>query len=880
MALVRWQATVQDGNGDYVVNPSVTVRNAADNSLADIFDDAGLAKANPFTGTSEGFVYFNAIPGRYIIEGVKGAETAEDWIVDLAATNNIAFYATRADAVVAANETDWPVGAIIADGKVSYRYNGTGTTIADMPGWVPHGGNSLAHWGVTGAGDETAKVQAAFDATDAAHLSGIGVDVTISSITIPAQNITWVCKDTRFVRSVASATPVVTIAGEFTFDELTVTTPGATSDAGIRVQGSNVTGGLLRANPIASTDGIGIHFQSVGSSYIDNIIIDQIRSVGFRTNFYLNKVERSEIKNIRGGNYVTGFYAVDCRNSRFNNGYFSTVHPLATGGPGNNGMLLESSVDDGSTNLWFNDWVVQDSGEHAYRIGGQATTSNVWIVNPTAKNTGAVGAAATGGTGIKVLGGTSTADNLHRNINIVNCIVEDCQTNATGQGNFCGIDVSNIDGLRVSGIVRNKVKAYCAWDGIFINCVKNADIDLRVLNARRHAARFLAESVASYPGMTGYTGDIRLSGSYHSAALAAPAIQFHDATATDDDGVFANISGNIEIMGGTAAIRAESLSAGAGYYSDISLYVSYSDPVSTAGAPAFQGTDDFTLDVTAPYYGSFSPNAGNGSRYFDPSTALHRVKYDGVWRTTLQATTTSTDTTTSRLHRTDDNMIFHALRRFGSYYPAGGSANIDNAVAGDAGLYEATLAGTFPEPSGFWWITTQAMYFGSASIQRAIRYASTGTPPSGANEYMRIRANDGTWGAWRRVYNSGSVVGTVSQSGGVPTGALTERGSNANGIYYKDASGEMRCTHNLLVKPAADATSGVKVATWTFPAVFVETSSIVVTGGLMSSSPNSRMGPTFGNPTGTTVAVYYHESVGTGNDVYVRVDAVGRWYVP
>lgn len=83
MALVRWQATVQDEKGDYVVNPSITVRNAADNSLADIYDDAGSAKANPFLGTSEGFVTFKADPGRYIIEGVKDAETAQDWIVDI-----------------------------------------------------------------------------------------------------------------------------------------------------------------------------------------------------------------------------------------------------------------------------------------------------------------------------------------------------------------------------------------------------------------------------------------------------------------------------------------------------------------------------------------------------------------------------------------------------------------------------------------------------------------------------------------------------------------------------------------------------------------------------------------------------------------------------
>jgi hypothetical protein len=38
------------------------------------------------------------------------------------------------------------------------------------------------------------------------------------------------------------------------------------------------------------------------------------------------------------------------------------------------------------------------------------------------------------------------------------------------------------------------------------------------------------------------------------------------------------------------------------------------------------------------------------------------------------------------------------------------------------------------------------------------------------------------------------MVGTVSQSGGVPTGAIIERGSNANGEYVKFANGTMFCS--------------------------------------------------------------------------------------
>lgn len=44
----------------------------------------------------------------------------------------------------------------------------------------------------------------------------------------------------------------------------------------------------------------------------------------------------------------------------------------------------------------------------------------------------------------------------------------------------------------------------------------------------------------------------------------------------------------------------------------------------------------------------------------------------------------------------------------------------------------------------------------------------------------------GTTGA---LYSRDSILGTVSQSGGIPTGAIIERGSNANGRFTKYADG-------------------------------------------------------------------------------------------
>lgn len=69
-----------------------------------------------------------------------------------------------------------------------------------------------------------------------------------------------------------------------------------------------------------------------------------------------------------------------------------------------------------------------------------------------------------------------------------------------------------------------------------------------------------------------------------------------------------------------------------------------------------------------------------------------------------------------------------------------------------------------------------------------------------------IGASEDTWGDklnqnWDNLdgyladkFGPDNILGTVSQSAGVPTGALIERGSNANGEYVRLADGTQICT--------------------------------------------------------------------------------------
>jgi hypothetical protein len=123
------------------------------------------------------------------------------------------------------------------------------------------------------------------------------------------------------------------------------------------------------------------------------------------------------------------------------------------------------------------------------------------------------------------------------------------------------------------------------------------------------------------------------------------------------------------------------------------------------------------------------------------------------------------------------------------------------------------------------------------------------------------------------------IVGTVSQSGGVPTGAITERGSNANGEYVKFADGTMICTSSTAqTDTVASSFGGGFIGaeqTWTFPAPFVATPAFApfVRGSASLTWP-------IYNGTNTTTGRYYNAAiVSQAAKVYSGTHiAIGRWF--
>ena len=133
---------------------------------------------------------------------------------------------------------------------------------------------------------------------------------------------------------------------------------------------------------------------------------------------------------------------------------------------------------------------------------------------------------------------------------------------------------------------------------------------------------------------------------------------------------------------------------------------------------------------------------------------------------------------------------------------------------------------------------------------------------------------------WHKLVSlEAGVVGTVAQTGGVPTGKIIEQGSNANGSYTKFADGTMMCwrkvSHDMDTGAAQD---------WLFPVTFAANAVGGVCGvnvgtGAIAIDWADHAGNGWAN--GTTkwsTRAPNGTPSGVGNTVELHLFAIGRWF--
>ena len=129
-------------------------------------------------------------------------------------------------------------------------------------------------------------------------------------------------------------------------------------------------------------------------------------------------------------------------------------------------------------------------------------------------------------------------------------------------------------------------------------------------------------------------------------------------------------------------------------------------------------------------------------------------------------------------------------------------------------------------------------------------------------------------------YDKENILGVVSQVGGIPTGAVIERGSNANGEYVRFADGTQICHFDGTdPSPATTADGAIfrsnSPYTWTFPAGFSVGSHLYT--GASGQSSQSRWFTCRVATTTTAEIARYSTFSDTGTRTF-RAVAIGRWF--
>lgn len=148
--------------------------------------------------------------------------------------------------------------------------------------------------------------------------------------------------------------------------------------------------------------------------------------------------------------------------------------------------------------------------------------------------------------------------------------------------------------------------------------------------------------------------------------------------------------------------------------------------------------------------------------------------------------------------------------------------------------------------------------------------------------WQRMRPAAGqAWTAWRKLIGQAGIVGAVAQSGGIPTGAVIERGSNSNGDYIRLADGTQLCWATFTLSGVAVTSSfagGFRSfgGTITFPAAF--SAAPVITGNCNDVTASDAMLLTMA---GTSVSAFprlWRATSASSVNFVGCYTAVGRWY--
>ncbi|WP_338801751.1 hypothetical protein V9L13_05330 [Pseudomonas sp. RSB 5.4] len=123
-----------------------------------------------------------------------------------------------------------------------------------------------------------------------------------------------------------------------------------------------------------------------------------------------------------------------------------------------------------------------------------------------------------------------------------------------------------------------------------------------------------------------------------------------------------------------------------------------------------------------------------------------------------------------------------------------------------------------------------------------------------------------------------AILGFVTQSGGVPTGSIVERGSNSNGEYVKFADGTLICFMNPQGNPSIAANAFAAFGPYGTPVNFIS-NIFFVSAVVVPNSSNDTYGVlTSYSLSNNTVGFVFRNGASAQTFGNIKILCVGRWF--
>lgn len=182
---------------------------------------------------------------------------------------------------------------------------------------------------------------------------------------------------------------------------------------------------------------------------------------------------------------------------------------------------------------------------------------------------------------------------------------------------------------------------------------------------------------------------------------------------------------------------------------------------------------------------------------------------------------------------------------------------------------------TLNTPFGYSGILLHMAFSGTQAVQYAWSHSVS------TQSWIR-RIVSGVPTPWARSFDANNIIGDVSQSDGVPTGSVIQRGGNANGEFVRFADGTQYCWNDKLTTGGGSTYSSS--ATWVFPAGFSSRSYSGFAIGRSvnpSSADAMRDSQPYFEDVSTSqarVGIVSNGKLIAGGAMAMRAEAVGRWF--